>query len=62
MMIPLHPALVAHAEALLIGTGLTGQDAAAVAAGSRPAPATASTAAAALRDGWDTAESTVDPR
>ncbi len=50
-------ALLAYADRLLTGTGLDGTRAEAAATATLPdTPAQASTAAAALRDGWNAAE------
>lgn len=54
---PMDPALRRYADRLLAGTGLHARDAEPVAAGHRrDLPPSAVTAAAALRDGWDTAD------
>lgn len=56
MIIEPHGDLLAYADQLLIGTGLTGAEAEAAANGTRTdTPPTASAATAALRDGWTTA-------
>ncbi len=60
---PMNPALRRYVDRLLAGTGLHAQDAEPVAAGQRrDLPPSAVTAAAALRDGWDTAALTATQR
>ena len=57
-MTTLDPALREHAERLLVGTDLTGDDLLVVATGALPA---STPAASAVRDGWNAAAPLSEP-